>query len=293
MRWRKLTMAVIGTVLLSGAIIYSTHRQRHDEAAALETVRSYFKLTYARDFTSAYPYFSLSDRRTWDEASYLESQNPYRGFALIVAKRLAEFIEVWPIEETQLNDRLQIKVGYRVPAPENLAALLFDWNQEKLNALSRERNDQLLQDLEVRYKRGKLLSIQGQETVLLVKEENRWKIFLDWASGTKVHLRANLPTSGDLKVQFAQKEIIAKQDDLFLVNLMVKNQSGRVITITVGHTVDPSAAADHLELVECGLLAPVTLQPQSEQEFSMAYLLDAAARQDYREIFLNYDFKLR
>jgi hypothetical protein len=285
--------AVGGTLLLAVLLTFLAHRQRRDHVDPLEIVRAYLRLTYARDFNSAYQYLSLSDRRTWDEAGYVDSQNPYRGFALTAARRLAEFIEVWPIEETQLNDRLQIKVGYRVPAPQNLAALLFDWNQEKLNALSRERQDQLLQDLEVRHKQAKLVSIQGQEIFLLVREINNWKIFLDWASGTKVHLHANLPTSSALKVQFAQKEIIAKQDDLFLVNLIIKNQSGRAMTITVGHSVDPSAVADHLELVECGLLAPVTLQPQSEQEFSMAYLLDAAARQDYREIFLNYDFKLR
>jgi hypothetical protein len=293
MHWKKVATVVSGALLLAVAFNFVTHRRSYSDARGMDVIREYLKFTYARDFSNVYRSLSLRDQRIWNEASYVKSQYPYRGFALTVARNLADYIEVWPIELHRQPDRLQIKVGYRVPAPENLAALLFDWDQEKLNALSRERKDQLLKDLDVRHQQGNMISIQGEDTVLLVREQNQWRVFLDWASATKVHLRANLPKGGALEVRFAQNEIIANQDDLFLVNLMIKNQSGRAITITVGHSVNPSAVADHLELVECGLLAPVTLQPQSEQEFSMAYLLDAAARQDYREIFLSYDFKLR
>ena len=87
--------------------------------------------------------------------------------------------------------------------------------------------------------------------------------------------------------------MIARNDELFLVNLAIKNRSSRTVTFTVRQLVNPKAIGDDLELVECGLLAPVTLQAGSTEAFSMAYLLARAAWQDIREFNLTYEFKLK
>jgi hypothetical protein len=202
-------------------------------------------------------------------------------------------MELWLIERSTTNDRVQIKVGCRIPAPADLSGLLLNWDQDKLNALSQDRQKQILAELDARKKDGKLLTIEGQETFELTQEGNAWRVFLDWASGTKVKLRAQLPKSGEIEVRFAQTELIVKDNELFLVNLVVKNRSSRTVTFTVNHNVDPGPVADYLELIECGLLVPITIEPGQEQEFSMAYLFDTAGRQNYREFNLAYEFSVK
>ena len=55
----------------------------------------------------------------------------------------------------------------------------------------------------------------------------------------------------------------------------------------------PPAIADNLQLVECGLLTPTTLDPQQEKEFAMAYLLEATAGKTHRDIKLTYEFNIQ
>jgi hypothetical protein len=40
-------------------------------------------------------------------------------------------------------------------------------------------------------KDGKMIMIEGQETFDLVSDQGGWKVFLDWASGIKVTLKAH------------------------------------------------------------------------------------------------------
>ena len=56
-------------------------------------------------------------------------------------------MEVWVIEKRPGSDRAHYKIGYRVPTADELSALLFDWDPDKLNALSRPRQEQLLETL--------------------------------------------------------------------------------------------------------------------------------------------------
>lgn len=99
------------------------------------TVRSYSKATYGREFKAAYRYISPADQKVHAEESYSESQGSYQGFTLEVAKVLANFMDIGSIQRAALDDHLWLRIGYRVPAPAKLGALLFNWNQDKLNAL--------------------------------------------------------------------------------------------------------------------------------------------------------------
>jgi hypothetical protein len=65
------------------------------------------------------------------------------------------------------------------------------------------------------------------------------------------------------------------------------------VTFTVSHLLEPPEVADDLQLVECGLLTPTTLEAEQEKEFAMAYQLNTPVGQNYHEIKLTYDFKLK
>ena len=285
------------TAILIALWLSATHFQsiapKPIDEQPIDVAKAYLQALEARDFVTVYRYLSSADQRVWNDSDYVQAQGAYSGFALQVAKTIAGLMEVWPIEQSSRDHRAQLKIAYRVPAAADLSNLVLNWDQEKLNALPPAQQSQLLETLVSRNKQGKVLTIQGQENFELTREANGWKVFLDWASGTKVKLRAELPKSGELEVRFAQTEIIAKEDDLFLVNLIVRNHGDRAVTFAVQHKVDPRSLADNLEMVECGIRTPVLLQPRREQEFSMAYLLGAWARNEFREFSLTYEFNIR
>ncbi len=257
------------------------------------TLDAYLRATYARNFVVAYDYLSSADRQVRPRQNYVDSQGGYSGFTLEVAQQLAGFMKVWLIEQKESGGRLVLKVGYRVPAPAELNDLLLDWDQDRLNSLSTEKQKELLAELDARNKAGKILNIEGQETIDLVEGPQGWKIFLDWAAGTRVLLQSKVSDGNKLKVRFAAAEVMAKSDELFLVNVKIKNPSAHGVTFTVRHLLEPPAIADNLQLVECGLLTPTTLAPHQEKEFAMAYLLEATAGKTHREVKLTYEFKLQ
>ena len=257
------------------------------------TLDAYLRATYARNFAVAYDYLSSADRQVRTRQNYIDSQGGYSGFTLEVARQLAGFMEIWSIDRKMSGGRLIMKVGYRVPAPAELNGLLLQWDEERLNALSTAQQKEIVAELTARKESAKLLNIAGEETIELIEEAEGWKIHLDWAAGTRVLLASQLSDSYRLDVRFATTEVIARSNELFLVNVRIKNPSTHTVTFTVNHLLEPSAIADDLQLVECGLLTPTTLAPQQAKEFAMAYLLDGSAGKGHREVRLTYEFKLR
>jgi hypothetical protein len=209
---------------------------------------------------------------------------------LEVARKLAGFLEAAAIAQTESGERRALKLSYRLPAPAELNGLLLDWDQEKLNALPAERQRQIVREIDALGKNHKLVMIDGQEELELVRDGGAWKIFLNWAAAIQVRLQAHLDNA-PLQVQFAQTEVFTKDDELFLVNLTIKNLSPQPLTFSVSHEIDPATMADDLELVECGLLTPVTLAAGQSREYAMAYLLAPRSGPKPREFMLSYRFK--
>jgi len=288
---------IILTVLLTAASVLGAYLllppRSTESNRPLATVDGYLRANYARDFGQAYDYLSSADRQVRGRQNFVNGQGAYSGFTVEVARRLAGFMKVWLIEQKEISGRLIIKVGYRVPAPAELNDLLLNWDEDRLNALSMDKQKELLAELDARNQSAKLLNIEGQETVELVQEADAWKVYLDWSAGTRVLLRSQLADGNKLEIGFTTTEVMAKNDELFLVNVKIRNPGPRAVTFTVGHLLEPPEVANDLQLVECGLLTPTTLEAKQEKEFAMAYQLSAPAGQTHREIKLTYDFKLR
>jgi len=284
--------AVVAALASLGAYLLIPSRITESDRP-LAAVDGYLRATYARDFLHAYDYLSAADRQTVTHQNFANSQGAYSNFTLEGARRLSGFMKIWLIERQESSGRLVIKVGYRVPAPNELNNLLLNWEQDRLNSLPAEKQNELLAELDARHKNGKLLNIEGQETVELVKEAGAWKIFLDWAAGTRVMLQSKQSDGNKLDIRFATTEVMAKNDELFLVNVKITNPGPHAVTFTVSHLLDPPEVADDLQLIECGLLTPIALEAKQEKEFAMAYQLNNAVGQNHREIKLTYDFKLK
>ena len=287
-----MALTLTAVVLLVTPVIYlSMNAAQPPGDAGLRTVRAYLRAVYARDFTSSYRYISSPDRRVRDQASYVKSQANYTGFAAQVARQLAGYGDIRILKQTNEADRPHIEIAYRFPAPEDLAPLVLNWDEEKLNGLSLAERRRLLDALQQRQRDRKLVMVQGQEGFDLIKEDNAWRIFFDWAGGLKVKLSA-IPPAATIDVRFTQQEIVVTSDEPFQVNLIVKNRGKRALTFVVAHQVDPNNIIGQLEMIECGLSGPVTLDSGSEREFTMAYLLSSEVRHSIKEIALTYRFRL-
>jgi hypothetical protein len=184
-----LLAAAVGFALLVAVILYlHAAGGKPLRQVSLEVVEAYLKASYARDWGAAYRYISSRDQQVWDESSYASQYGNFTGFALDLARKLADSMEIWVMEKQATGERLYYKVGYSVPAADELSALLFDWDPDKLNALSRSQQQQLLETLESMMQNGKMITIKGQETFDLVADQGSWKIFQNWESLNKFGL---------------------------------------------------------------------------------------------------------
>ncbi|HWO40659.1 MAG TPA: hypothetical protein VNO43_02515 [Candidatus Eisenbacteria bacterium] len=293
MHARTAVSVVAAVVVIPGILFFFVPRKGNVESSeeALRVIRAYLRALHSRDFHAAYAHIASTDKRVWEEADYVAAQGGFEGYTLQLARTLAEYMEVWPIESKLADDRATITVGYRAPSAEDLAGMVFDWNTAALNALLPAQQERLLALLRARKHHGRLVMVEGQETFELVSERGAWKLFFDWASGTKVRLGTVLPKEAALDVQLARKELIAKAGEPFQINLKVINRSRSEAMLKVQHEIDPPEFRDRIAMIDCGLSTPVTLAPGRTQEFSMAYLIEAPGPA-VRQLSLTYAFEL-
>jgi Cytochrome c oxidase assembly protein CtaG/Cox11 len=287
-----LVLILLAPIALATVHIHKRGREQTKTNAPLAVIQSYLKATYARDYRAAYGYLSAADQTVRDEKSYIQAQGEFTGFTAQLAGTLANFMDLKLTEESAHGDRAKIKVDYSVPAPEDVSSLVLDWDSEKLNSLSAAEQTLLLDALTARQRSGNLITIQGHETFELIREGNAWKIFQGWAAGTKVKVHTLLAGRSDVEIKLSQNEIFTRGEEPFQVNLKIKNRGKERLVLAMRHLVEPSQAADYLEMIECGLGRPVVLNPGTEQEFSMAYLLNESVRKNVRDLALTYAFEV-
>jgi hypothetical protein len=273
--------------------LHNRGREQTKANAPLAVIRSYLKATYARDYRAAYGYISAADQKVRDEESYVQGQGEFTGFTARLAGTLADFIDLKVVQEFSDGARSKIKVEYSVPASEDVSSLVLDWNSEKLDSLSTGEQALMLDALAARKQTVNLTRIQGHETFELVREGNAWKIFHDWDAGTKVKVHSVLAGSSDVKIKLLRKEIITRGDEPFQVNLKIDNRGRQRVVLAMRHLIEPPQAADYLEMVDCGLGQRIVLEAGTQQEFSMAYLLEESVRKNFRDLALTYAFETR
>ena len=289
--WILFAGAAIFSLLISAVFYFQTAGAKPPQMKPIDVVKNYLKARYARDYQNAYRYISSQDQLVWNEKSYASQSESFVGFALELARNLAESMEVWVMEKQVGSDRVHYKIGYRVPTADELSSLLFDWDPDKLNALSRSRQAQLLESLGELKKDGKMIMIEGQETVDLVSDEGGWKVFLDWASGIRVSLKVDSASSGEVEARFVQNELIVKMDEPFQIDLKIKNRRRQPVVARIVHRIEPREIENHLDMIACGALRPLVLEPGDLEQISSAYLIKDGIRAG-EKIDITYKLKL-
>jgi hypothetical protein len=283
--------AVGFTLLIAVVLYFHAAGAKPSRQESLEVVEAYLRASYARDWTAAYRYISSRDQQVWDESSYASQYGNSTGFALDLARKLADSMEIWVMERHAEAERISYKVGYSVAAADELSGLLFDWDPDKLNALSRSQQQQLLETLERMIQNGKMITIKGQESFNLIADQGDWKIFQDWESGTKVGFKIIVPPSSGIEAQLLNNEFLVKRQEAFQIVLKIKNRNKQPVLARIVHGVEPTDMADSIDMIACGALQPLMLEPGSVQEISSAYMIKDETRAGGK-VAIIYDIQL-
>jgi hypothetical protein len=266
-----------------------------DTRQPASVAHAYLRAVYARDFAEAYRYVSAEDQRARNLNQYMRQRGPFNGFALEVARMLAAMVDVKTTQTQTVSNRVLLTVHYKAPDPEKLSALLRHWNGYQLNSLSPTERKQTIEAIESKKRDGSIEMIAGEEKLTLMKEGDEWRIFLDWAAGVTIPIRtivAEPAAAAAMDVRFTPKQVATQPGEVFEIILKIKNLSPQPITTRIGHLVEPKELADYLEIVQCGFLLPVKLQPGTEQEYSATYLLRGGLPEGVHQLNLTYDFRL-
>jgi cytochrome c oxidase assembly protein Cox11 len=109
----------------------------------------------------------------------------------------------------------------------------------------------------------------------------------------RIPIRHSVSNAPDLDVALSKNEVVVQPGDLFEVSLRLKNRSKQRVNARIDHVIEPREVAKYLDLVECGFLIPVSLDPEIEQEYSARYLLRESIPESVHQLSLTYDFHLR
>jgi hypothetical protein len=274
-QFRKVALFSLAVVLLTApatAVKMSFGNLSLGEPSAV--ARSYFRARLARDYETAYNHISAADRRLLAQTGYASSQERFSGFALHLAKMVAAQTEFRILEHEISSQRARLFFDYKTPAADELAAVLFDWDQDKLNSLSSVQRRRLIRAVAAMKTAPSAISTEGRETLTLVNENGDWKIFLDWASGVPISFDAMVPENSNVAVDVLVRRLFAGADEPFQTSLKIKNRSRHEVTARIDHRIEPQEYAERVTMIACGFLRPLVLQPGEDRLVSSAYLLD-------------------
>lgn len=259
-----------------------------DQQDAVSTLDRYVRATYARDYEEAYSHIATSDQRVKDRASYVRDRGAFSGFALEIARVLASYIELKPIETWVIDGQAKIRIKFVVPDAGKLASMLHDWDIDQLDGLSGSKRKALLADIDSLRQKHAIEMVQGEDVFELTKESASWKIVLNWASPVNVGFQTSIPSSVPVQARLGHSDVVTRPGEIFKVVLNVKNTSQEQVLARIGHLVDPYAVRDYLDLVDCGFLLPVRLAPGKEEEFVSTYLLRKNLPEGVRRLNVTY-----
>jgi hypothetical protein len=286
----RIVLSQIALVLAAAGLLAA--ERTIDMGDPAQVIQAYLRATFARDFIEAYRLISAQDRKVRDLNRYVQFRGAFSGFVLQAAKKLSDAVKIELLEQKKIGDKLHLLVKYRVPNAKKIAPLLLNWDSYRLNSLSAGDRDQLLTALDSQRRDGSLEMIDGETRFELVREGNEWRVFLNWASGVKIPVRLDLSKAAGLEVSLSDREVAVLPGEIFKILLKVKNKTNDAITARIGHLVEPKDSADHLDVVQCGFLLPVTIPPAMEQEYSGIYLLRGNFPEGVRQLELKYDFDI-
>ena len=278
---------LLGMVAL--ALAGCSKHPTHEEIAL-----SYGRAVYANEAQAIWHLLSSDDRRVKDEATFRRQQRQLGGFTREVVQQLAGFITATHVSATFTGERASVTLKFRLPdanAPA-IRALMHDWDEDRLNRLGDGERRRVREQLDQLQREGRLPTIEGDETIELVRDASGWKVFLNWAAvGVQVRFGTAVDRGQLLEVTVTPASAVLAPGERIRVTVRARNNDRREVTTRVGHRIEPEAHRSSLALLLCPLFIPVTLAPGEAREFVSEYLLLANVPAAARTFTVTYHFR--
>ena len=289
---KKLLLIAGALLALSAPLYLLLHESRSATPEPVVVLSRYLKASYARDYKQAYRYISARDQRLKPEAVYVRERGAFTGFTLVAARKLADAITIVPAHITPAGDRTKIRVALKLPDADSLSTLLNDWDEERLNALSPEEQRKILATIDQLNRSGTMKMLEGEEEFALIKQDDAWRLALDWDAALRVSLGAVVPANAALQAEPVTRETVVKSDEPFRISYKVSNRSNKALRTRIIHKIEPLELTQYLDIIECALLLPTLVDAGQQVEYSTTYLVRGDLPESARNFNITYEFKI-
>ncbi|MDE0356104.1 MAG: cytochrome c oxidase assembly protein [Deltaproteobacteria bacterium] len=284
------TAAAIVCALCAGV---SGARAEENTAPLRDLVSRYLKAVYAQDYADAYRYVSRRDREVKSEAAYLKENPSFTGTAAELTRRLADRIEVGPVSAEVRGDSASVRFPVSLPDANSaeLQELFSGFDPEVLNRLTPEKRRGILASLNEMGRTGRLPTITGEESLELLRENDRWAIFENWAEAVKVFFHAEVKEGLPWAFEPLQEMVLAPPGETLHAAYRARNLSERAVTGKARHVDTPKEAAEeHLSIIQCFCFLRETLKPGQEKELPLVFRVGWDVPRETREFHVTYQF---
>ncbi len=270
-------------VLAAGAGAFLTVR-----ASTAEQVASRFlHARYVNDAAAVYELASAADRHWRTREQHLESHPPFPPDFQELIGELARFIEIDAFDRDLQADSGVITAHGSVPDanhPEIYSLLYGEGDAGAMSVRARRI------ELRKRGRTGTLPVIEFTEHVELVREAERWTVFLDWVVGFTIHFRAAVHQQLPFEFSVEPESIILKPGETGSATFHVRNASDATVRAKAGHLFDPPVAYLHTDLVQCFCFFEDTYAPGEERELPVTLRLSWGIPADLGDITMLYEY---
>jgi hypothetical protein len=249
--------------------------------------QDFFLDTYTRNFASAWERVSKEDQAARTKEEYLSSNPPPGGFQDLLYNQLAKWgkFEVIAITSTD-PARALVSAHMRFPdvsqqAVDELLELALSQEAEPSN---------LLDQLSELMRSGQLKFIEGNISIDLALENNRWRVAQHWGQSITVHLKSAVSPNLDWDFYPVVSEISALPGELVSANYFARNNSEETVTGKAIHEVGPPQAAAYFETIQCFCFTEQTLEPGEEREMVLMFRIDFSTPRELSDFDNLYTF---
>lgn len=280
-RWLPIVAA--GVVLAAGGGAFLAVRAPSAEQVATRLLRA----RYVNDAGAVYDLASAADRRWRTREQHLAGHPQFPAEFQELIGELARFIVIRGVDRDLQGAGGVVTVRGTAPNANHpeLRELLYGEGAAAVGTV-RERRAELRR----RGRAGALPAVEFSEAVELVREQERWKVFLDWAVGYTIRFRAEVREELPFAFSVEPEHLTLKPGETGSALFHVRNLSADTITAKAGHLLEPPAAHLHTELVQCFCFFEDTFAPGEERQLPVVLRLGWDVPADLGAITMLYEY---
>ncbi len=270
-------------VLAAGAGAFLAVRAPSPEQVVTRLLRA----RYVNDARAVYELASAADRRARTLEQHLASHPQFTDDFQELIVELARFIAIDAFDSDLHAAGGTVTAHGSVPNANHpeVDHLLYGTGDAATLSLRARRAE-----LRRRGRAGNLPLIEFAEQVELVREEERWTVYLDWAVGYTIYFRAEVREQLPFEFSVEPESITLKPGETGSAVFRARNVSAATIKAKAGHLFDPPVAFLHTELVQCFCFFEDTYAPGEERQLPVAIRLDWEVPTDIGEITMLYEY---